>query len=217
MALLRQASVERVTMQLPTRSQQTRLRQTASFSPAALRIRADEAVLVVDEGGRFAVSVLAGHEGGANALAKRVAALTGGPAVITTAAEALDALAVALLVQERGWTIATADRVTEVSGAVINGERIGVYQDTGERAWWRRERSRQAQFVLVSALTDLQQEEYRAGLLITARPLRTSRRRSGQRPSCMTVKYWSPASAAYGESAPRKSNRPFGRSVENIL
>jgi cobalt-precorrin 5A hydrolase len=57
----------------------------------------DPAVVVVDEGGRFVVSVLAGHEGGANALARRVATLTGGQTVITTAAEALDTLAVDLL------------------------------------------------------------------------------------------------------------------------
>ena len=131
----------------------------------------DPAVVVVDEGGHFAVSVLAGHEGGANALTRRVAALTGGQAVITTAAETLDTLAVDLLGQEWGWTIATPDRVTAVSAAVINGERIGVYQDDGQRAWWRRERPRPAQFVLVSSLTDLQQEEYCAGLVITTRPL----------------------------------------------
>jgi precorrin-4 C11-methyltransferase len=131
----------------------------------------DPAVVVVDEGGRFAVSVLAGHEGGAHALARRVAALTGGQAVITTAAEALDTLAVDLLGQEWGWTIANPDRVTAVSAAVINGERIGIYQDAGERAWGPQEQSRSSQFVLLSSLTDLQREEYHAGLVITTRHL----------------------------------------------
>jgi cobalt-precorrin 5A hydrolase len=48
----------------------------------------DPAVVVLDEGARFAVSLLSGHEGGANALAYRVANLTGAVPVVTTATEA---------------------------------------------------------------------------------------------------------------------------------
>ena len=38
----------------------------------------DPAVVTVDEGGRFAISLLSGHEGGANNLAIRVADFRGG-------------------------------------------------------------------------------------------------------------------------------------------
>lgn len=48
----------------------------------------DPAVVVVDVGGRFAVSLLSGHEGGANMLAAQVANLIGGEAVISTTTEA---------------------------------------------------------------------------------------------------------------------------------
>jgi len=48
----------------------------------------DPAVVVLDEGARFAVSLLSGHEGGANILAYRVANLTGAVPVVTTATEA---------------------------------------------------------------------------------------------------------------------------------
>jgi cobalt-precorrin 5A hydrolase len=54
----------------------------------------DPAVVVLDEAGRFAVSLLAGHEGGANRLAYRVANAIGAVPVITTATEALKALVV---------------------------------------------------------------------------------------------------------------------------
>jgi cobalt-precorrin 5A hydrolase len=52
----------------------------------------DPGVVVLDEGARFAVSLLSGHEGGANALAYRVANLTGAVPVVTTATEALKPL-----------------------------------------------------------------------------------------------------------------------------
>ncbi len=56
----------------------------------------DPAVVVVDELGRFCISVLCGHEGGANALAAKVAAYLGAEAVITTSTEARRRLIVGL-------------------------------------------------------------------------------------------------------------------------
>jgi cobalt-precorrin 5A hydrolase len=52
----------------------------------------DPALVALDEAGRFAVALLAGHEGGANQLAYRVAALLGAVPVVTTATEALKPL-----------------------------------------------------------------------------------------------------------------------------
>lgn len=56
----------------------------------------DPAVVVLDEAGRFAVSLLAGHEGGANRLAYRVANATGAVPIVTTATEALKPLVVGI-------------------------------------------------------------------------------------------------------------------------
>ncbi len=56
----------------------------------------DPAVVVLDESARFAISLLSGHEGGANALAYRVARLTGAVPVVTTATEALKTLVIGI-------------------------------------------------------------------------------------------------------------------------
>ena len=99
--------------------------------------RTDPAVVCVDDAGRFAVSVLSGHMGGADALATRVADAIGATAVITSASHVLGTLAVDLLGSEYGWRIeANSAMITRASAAVVNGEPVGVYQDAGERDWW---------------------------------------------------------------------------------
>lgn len=54
--------------------------------------KSDPGVVVMDEAARFAVSLVGGHEGGANRLAYRVANLVGAVPVISTATEALKPL-----------------------------------------------------------------------------------------------------------------------------
>lgn len=56
----------------------------------------DPAVVVLDEAGRHAIALLGGHEGGANALAYRVANAVGAAPVVTTATEALKPLTVGI-------------------------------------------------------------------------------------------------------------------------
>ncbi len=69
-----------------------------SIAPLIRNKLEDPAVLVIDEKGYFVISLLAGHFGGANALAQEIAREIGGQAVITTASDvegipALDDLA----------------------------------------------------------------------------------------------------------------------------
>jgi cobalt-precorrin 5A hydrolase len=56
----------------------------------------DPAVVVLDEAGRYAIALVGGHEGGANALAYRVANAVGAIAIVTTATEALKPLVVGI-------------------------------------------------------------------------------------------------------------------------
>jgi cobalt-precorrin 5A hydrolase len=56
----------------------------------------DPAVVVLDEAGRHAIALVAGHEGGANALTYRVANAVGAIPVVTTATEAVKPLVVGI-------------------------------------------------------------------------------------------------------------------------
>ncbi|MCS7222061.1 MAG: precorrin-4 C(11)-methyltransferase [Anaerolineae bacterium] len=96
----------------------------------------DPAVVVIDEMGRYAVSLLSGHLGGANALAYRVAEALGGTAVITTASDGQGTLALDLLGAAWGWRIEHMEDLTAASAALVNGDPVGVWQEAGETIWW---------------------------------------------------------------------------------
>ncbi len=60
---------------------------TRVMAPLLRDKHTDPAVVVLDEKGRFVISALSGHEGGANELALRISSLIGAEPVITTASE----------------------------------------------------------------------------------------------------------------------------------
>ena len=86
----------------------------------------DPAVVCVDDGGRFAVSLVSGHLGGADALAQEVAAALGATPVITSGSHALGVFAADMLGREFGWTIETRPgHLTRASAAPETTEASG--------------------------------------------------------------------------------------------
>ena len=83
----------------------------------------DPGVVCVDEAHRFAVALLGGHAGGANALASRVADLLGGTAVITTGTDATGLTAL----DQLGWPV--EGDVAGLSRAMLDGERVRLLAD----------------------------------------------------------------------------------------
>jgi cobalt-precorrin 5A hydrolase len=65
-----------------------------AIAPMLRNKLSDPAVVVIDVGGRYAVSLLSGHEGGANQLALEVANAIGAEPVISTTTEAVKTLIV---------------------------------------------------------------------------------------------------------------------------
>ena len=87
----------------------------------------DPAVVALDQKGKFAVSLLSGHLGGANELAARVAKITGGAAVITTATDAEGLPAVDLLALRAGLRIGNPENIKLINAALLAGKRIALH------------------------------------------------------------------------------------------
>ena len=137
----------------------------------------DPAVVVVDEAGRFAIPVLSGHLGGANALAGHLATALGATPVLTTASDARQTLAVDLLGRELGWTFeASHDEIVCASAAVVNDEPVALVQEAGRRDWWPghangREGALPANLTLFERLEDVDLDRYAAVLWVSERPM----------------------------------------------
>ena len=70
----------------------------------------DPAVVCVDTTGRWVIPVLSGHVGGANDLARRIAQITGGQAVVTTQSDNAGLWPLDTLAQEFGWGMVPVER-----------------------------------------------------------------------------------------------------------
>lgn len=89
----------------------------------------DPAVIVVDEGGSFAVPILSGHLGGANDLARKIAELIGAVPVITTATDVRGVFAVDEWAKRQNLYVSNPERIKLVSGKILAGENISVSSD----------------------------------------------------------------------------------------
>ena len=91
----------------------------------------DPAVIVVDEMGHHAISLLSGHIGGANKLAKNVARHIGADPVITTATDKNRVPAIDILAIEKDLYIENPDAIKGVNMAFLTGRKISFHDPFG--------------------------------------------------------------------------------------
>lgn len=106
-----------------------------SIAPYIRDKRLDPAVVVMDEKGRYSISVLSGHMGGANRLAAKIAGLAGAQAVITTSTDVNNTVAFDVFARENDCIIENFSVVKSISSLLVNGGKIGMISDfriTGE-------------------------------------------------------------------------------------
>ena len=89
----------------------------------------DPAVIVIDEGGSFVVPVLSGHLGGANNLARELAAVTGGVPVITTATDVSGRFAVDEWAKRQNCLVKDPKKIVQISSKILSGCEILVQSD----------------------------------------------------------------------------------------
>lgn len=99
-----------------------------SIAPLLASKHSDPGVVVMDEAGRFAVSLLSGHLGGGNELALLAAGVTGGQAVITTASDTLGLTAIDLWARHNNLAL-TQGSLTAASAALVNTGQITIFTD----------------------------------------------------------------------------------------
>jgi cobalt-precorrin 5A hydrolase / precorrin-3B C17-methyltransferase len=92
----------------------------------------DPGVVTVDDVGNFAVALCGGHEGGANALATRVADTLGGTPVITTASDSFGTPALDSLGKKLDFRLEAGSDLAAVGAALVSGGRVGLVSD---RRW----------------------------------------------------------------------------------
>ena len=110
-----------------------------ALAPLLTHKSTDPPVLVLDPAGRYVVSLLSGHWGGGNDLARHVARLLGAAPVITTASDAAASaedkasptknapLALDILLRDAGLRPVDWDRLPTAQAALLEGKQLRVW------------------------------------------------------------------------------------------
>ena len=100
-----------------------------SIAPYVASKKSDPAVLVVDECGKFVISLLSGHLGGANELALKTAEILEAIPVVTTATDLHHRFAVDVFAKKNNCNIFNMKAAKEVSAALLAGKKVGFYSE----------------------------------------------------------------------------------------
>lgn len=126
--------------------------------------KTDPAVIVIDDKTNFVISVLSGHIGGANELTQEISEKLNALPVITTAADVNKTIAVDLVGREFGWKIDDEITVTKISAHMVNAEPIGVFQQTGNKKWYK---ELPKNVTIYNSLEELKKSNSKAHLIIS--------------------------------------------------
>ena len=100
-----------------------------TIAPLIKDKKIDPAVVVLDEKGKYAISLLSGHLGGANELAKEIASFLKGEAIITTASDVNNLTAIDIWVSENSLAIEDWEIMPHVATRYLNNGALRVYSE----------------------------------------------------------------------------------------
>lgn len=90
----------------------------------------DPAIVVLDEQGKHAISLLSGHIGGANELTVEIAHVLGSNPVITTATDVSNKPAVDMLAVKLNLMLDPFDHLKDINAALVQGDNVRFYVDS---------------------------------------------------------------------------------------
>lgn len=136
------------------------------LAPLIISKHSDPAVVCIDDGGNFAISLLSGHLGGADELTLKISRLIKSQPIITSSSTVLNKLSIDLIGNKYSWKIDSVPKsVTAVSAEVINDGVIGVFQDAGDVNWL--ETLPKSQYQIFKDLNGLAASEVNAAIIVT--------------------------------------------------
>lgn len=128
----------------------------------------DPAVVCVDTTGRYAIPVLSGHIGGANELSRRIAALIGGEAVVTTQSDNMGLWALDTLARQYGWqTDATRAHMNRCIFLFVGQRPTALLLEVRDRGTAALEKNLPAHVRVFYRLADIPQDEFELLIAVT--------------------------------------------------
>jgi cobalt-precorrin 5A hydrolase/precorrin-3B C17-methyltransferase len=100
-----------------------------TIAPLLKDKKTDPAIVVLDDAGKFAVSLAGGHLGGANELAREIARFLGGEAVITTASDVNGLPSLDLWARDHNLIIENWQDLPQVGTRYVNNGGLRIYSD----------------------------------------------------------------------------------------
>ncbi|MHB9941865.1 cobalamin biosynthesis protein CbiG [Clostridium sporogenes] len=91
----------------------------------------DPAVIVIDSVGRYVISLLSGHLGGANELTEKIAKTIGAEPIITTATDNLNIKAPDIVAKENNLVIEDLKKAKEIAALLVNGQKVAFIDEDG--------------------------------------------------------------------------------------
>ena len=91
----------------------------------------DPAVVVCDDSGKYAISLVSGHIGGANKVAEEIGVIMGGQAIITTASDNKTIESVDMLAKRLGLHVDNYEYAKLVTSCMVNGKSVGYIDEYG--------------------------------------------------------------------------------------
>lgn len=130
----------------------------------------DPAVVNLDSEGQYVVSLLSGHVGGANALSRRVAHITGAEAVVSTRSDCAGVWALDTLGGEWGWCCSYAhESLNKPIAAFVNGGKVALLLDVRDRGTDHLERTKPDNVTIFYDYEHIDQSAFELIIAVTPR------------------------------------------------